>query len=117
MQMSDKLNWRDEFSKEVINQSRDYMDSIVDIFISNGFINANIKKSVYFHVNIHVKDNKLEEMSCTCRKNDHCKHQAAVLRYVEENNIFEKEKDFLNLTETVDVYLLKEYLIEILNED
>ena len=117
MHMADKLNWRDEFSSEVLNQSLEYMDSIVDVIISEGYINANLQKSAYFHVNIHVKDNKLEEMSCTCRKNDHCKHQAAVLRYVEENNILEKEKDFLNLTETVDVNLLKEYLIEILNED
>ena len=115
--MADKLNWRDEFSQEVINQSLEYMKCIVDIFISEGFINANLQKSAYFHVNMHIKDNKLEYMFCTCGKKGNCKHQAAVLRYIEENNLIEKENDFLNLIETVDVNLLKEYLIEVLNEN
>lgn len=117
MQMVDKLNWKDYFSDEVINQSLGYMDSIEEVLITNDIINANFQKSVHYHVSIHIKDNEVDYMFCTCGKKGNCKHQAAVLRYVEENNLLEKENDFWNLIETVDDNLLKEYFIEVLNEN
>lgn len=115
--MAEKLNWRDEFSDEIINQSNDYIDFIRDVYINGCRINANLKKSSHFHVRINIKDNKVDYMFCNCRKKGNCKHQAAVLRYVEENNLLEKEKDFLNLIETVDDNLFKEFFVEVLTED
>ena len=116
MKIVDKLNWEDKFSNEVINQSFGYMNSIVEVIISEGYINANLQKSTHFHVSIHIKDNEITYMFCTCGK-DNCKHQAAVLRYVEENNLLEKESDFLDLIKTVDDNHLREYFINVLNEN
>lgn len=36
MKIVDKLNWEDKFSNEVINQSFGYMNSIVEVIISEG---------------------------------------------------------------------------------
>ena len=108
------MNWRDEFSSEVIDKSKDYIASIYEVKILDNQISANLRKSAHFHVNISLDDDcEVKYMTCTCSKKSHCKHQSAVLQYVEDNNLVEKEREYRKLLESVDENLLKQYLLEI----
>ena len=81
-------------------------------------VNANLKKSSHFHVDVSLTDSdEIEDMFCTCPKREYCRHEAAVLTYIEKNNLIEKEKEFINLVKHADEANLKEYLIEILNDN
>jgi len=108
------MNWRDEFSSEVIDKSKDYIASIYEVKILDNQISANLRKSAHFHVYISLDDDcEVKYMTCTCSKKSHCKHQSAVLMYVEDNNLVEKEREYRKLLESVDENLLKQYLLEI----
>lgn len=115
--MSDNLKWRDDFTSEVLRQSEDYVECIENVTLRGSEINANLKKSSHFFVYIHINNNEIDNMHCSCPKKSHCKHEAAVLTYVEKNNLLQKEKKFLNLVNSIDENLLKEYFIEIMDDN
>ena len=108
------MKWRDEFSNDVLDKSKDYIDSIYEVKILDKQINANLRKSAHFHVYLLLDDDcEVSYMTCTCSKKSHCRHQAAVLQYIEDNNLVEKETEYRKLLKSVDENLLKEYLLEI----
>ena len=111
-------NWREDFTSKVLKQSRDYIKSIENIYILDNHVNAGLRKSSYFFVSITLTDeNRIKFMNCSCRKNSHCKHQAAVLTYIEENNLIETEKEFQNTVEHAEEHHLREYIRDVLNHN
>lgn len=117
IKVENNLQWQDGFDDKVISQSKEYIDCIEDISVHGGIIDANLKKSSHFHVHINIKDKSIGDMFCTCPKKSHCKHEAAVLSYVEQNNLIQKENDFQNLVKSVPESLLREYLIYLLSKN
>lgn len=112
------MQWKDKFAKETLKQSEEYVGCIEDIYIMDNHVNANLKKSSHFHVGISLTDDdEIGSMFCTCRKNEYCKHEAAVLTYIEENDFIQKEKDFLKLVETADESNLRQYFRDVLNDN
>lgn len=64
-----------------------------------------------------TEGDEITDMYCSCRKNNYCKHEAAVLTFIEENDFIENERDFINMVKTADNNHLREYLINLLNEN
>ena len=108
------MKWKNEFSRDVLDKSKDYVESINEVKIVDRQINVNLKKSAHFHVYISLNDDyEVSYMNCSCSKKSYCKHQAAVLQYIEDNNLIEKELEYKKLLNSVDENLLKKYLFEL----
>ena len=111
------LEWKNNFTKKALKDGREYIDTIKEVTIRDKEISASLKKSSQFNVSISIKDDEIKFMWCSCRSKSNCKHQAAVLYYVEENNLIEKEQDFLNIVDSLDESILKEYFTDLLQDN
>ena len=111
------MEWKNQFTPDVLDKSKDYIESIYEVKISDNQINANLKKSSHFHVHISLNEDEISYMHCTCSSKSNCKHQAAVLEYIEENNLIEKEAEYKQLLKSVDENILKEYLADLFYEN
>ena len=88
---------KDYVDSLILYRGKDYYneDRILDIWCQNDLIVAYIDGSEIYKVELKVNDEKLDNFYCSCPYSENgeymCKHIAAVLCYLKENDIPELE--------------------------
>lgn len=93
-------NFDNYFDPVILSRGKDYYEEnrILDIWYQQDLITAYVYGSEIYRVKIRVDDNELNDFSCSCPYSsdgeDMCKHIAAALYYLVDNDI--PELEFLN---------------------
>lgn len=93
----ENYNFEDEFASTVLYRGKNYYyeNRILDIWCQQNFLTAYVDGSEIYRVELEENDNKLANFHCSCPYSEDgeylCKHIAAVLYYLKENDIPELE--------------------------
>lgn len=118
--------WKNLFSEIVLIRGYEYfMKGLVDnVSVSDDKITASVYGTKTYNVEISKEENIITSLRCDCpyaRDGNHCKHLAATLYYVSDNEKYiELEKGAEVIEEIVngaDMELIKSYLINVLKGD
>lgn len=90
-------NFEDYFDSLILSRGKSYYkeDRILDIWCQQDLVTAYIDGSEIYKVKLRVNDKEVSNFYCSCPYSEDgeymCKHIAAVLYYLEENDIPELE--------------------------
>ena len=89
-------NWKEWFSPLILARGLDYFKNgaVVECEIENGYCNAVVSGGSDYDVEIEFEDGEVISMDCTCpyaEGFDSCKHEAAVLYYLDSEEIKKDE--------------------------
>lgn len=90
------MNWQENFTDKILERGFDYYENgyVLGIMKTTSGYKAEVEGSGYdaYHVTIKIEDDKIKEMDCTCiygQEIGYCKHMAAVLYAIDEDEIEE----------------------------
>ena len=125
-----KINFKDKFESHILQRAYNYYKEglVSNVHKEGDLICANIYGTEKYHVEVQIENEELVYTNCSCpyaATQEYCKHIAALLYYLNENDITSeiadtKPNDSLEeLIEKIDLKELKKFIVELLesNED
>ncbi|MDO4288528.1 MAG: SWIM zinc finger family protein [Eubacterium sp.] len=91
------MNFEDHFKPHIFERGVDYFEqgAVKKTELSEDCLSAVVSGSQDYHVKIFFEDGEIEDVTCDCpyaKDDNYCKHEAAVLVYLEEvTDFFEKQ--------------------------
>ena len=112
------MEWEYLFEEKILNRGRLYVSDVKNLKKINDKIICNVSGSRDYYVTATIVDDELKDISCNCHYPFNCKHEAALLYYLEKNKniITQKEEDNTNkdsvetLIDHMDVNTLRKFL-------
>lgn len=116
------------FSAQSLKRAYEYVDYVENVQFSQNGISCKVEGSYPYKVKIAWNDNDYTELSCTCPYDyeGYCKHIAAVLMYIEEEEEFleiptatkkQKKPEWKQIIEKLSKEELQAFLIEYATDD
>ncbi len=123
-----KIEFDERFEERILNRGYEYYknEAVQDVHEKDDAIVAKIVGSETYKVYVQIEDDELIEAGCNCpyAANHYCKHIAALLYYLEENNIDScskkyknKRVELLNTIKKIDKKELENFLVDLLKDD
>lgn len=121
--------WENLFDYWILERGYDYYlyNRVQNVNYYENYIEATVSGSMDYMVIIELEENVIKHLECDCPyadKGKNCKHMAAVLYYLEENNesiedadeqeVKESIEDLVNEADEVEI---RKFLTELLTED
>ncbi len=79
--------WKNHFQEIILERGENYYksDRVIEFNHDGDHIDAKVLGYEPYNVRINFKNNEIDSMYCDCRYSANCKHQAAVLYYLEDH--------------------------------
>lgn len=121
------MEWAHLFSPKILERGLTYYQKglVSKVNNQNGMIQAVVLGSRPYDVTLDIRDGFVNDVSCDCpyaTQENYCKHEAALLFYLEDQGMIKKQKKSIlepikTLVNETDQTLLREFLIEVLSKD
>ena len=112
------FSWIYLFSEEILKRGESYKESVRNVKRFDDKILATVKGQNDYYVSVTIKDDKVKDISCNCYYDANCKHEVALLNYIEEHDYLLKGDDeIINRINNLDETALKKILIELSSSD
>ena len=108
------MKWNQYFSGKILDRGYDYyqINAVRISDSSSEFIEADVMGSSLYNVRINFIEGEIESMYCNCPYDDHCKHLAATLYYLDDYpELLKKEDNISELVLNASKKKLQEFLI------
>ena len=97
-----KEGWENHFASRILQRGEEYADDgcVEDLHVSDTEITARVMGTHRYDVEIDLKDGRPVAMHCTCpyaADGNNCKHMAAVLYTLQEDEEFEEEGEAVSV--------------------
>lgn len=124
-----KIKFEDKFEDKILSRGYDYYKNnlVQDVHMVDDLIVAKVIGSKTYKAFIQVEDDDLIEVGCSCPYASdrlYCKHIAALLYYLEENDVDESSKKYKNkrtnlrnIIKNIDKKELEKFLVDLLEND
>lgn len=112
-------DWRDWFEERILERGEDYAGwAVSDLKITPTKITANVHGSHDYEVGISLDQGEVTSMYCTCpyADRDYCKHMAAVLYCIEEEETDEREEKIDAILDRLSLQELRDLIREITDD-
>lgn len=108
------MEWKHLFESHIIERGWDYYENeyVQEILEEENGIKAWVEGSELYQVHIEITDGKIINMTCTCPYAEgglNCKHMAAVLFMLEEDECVDMDEESLELNEEKNEQLMDAY--------
>ena len=123
-----KIDFEDDFNSIILSRGYEYYEDgfVEDVLIKDNIITAKVEGTETYDVSVEVDNGIFIDGDCTCpyaSEGNYCKHIAALLYYLdnenldESNNYTTKEKEIRDSLRTINKIELDDFLVELLIED
>ena len=123
-----KIDFEDDFNSIILSRGYEYYEDgfVEDVLIKDNIITAKVEGTETYDVSVEVDNGIFIDGDCTCpyaSEGNYCKHIAALLYYLdnenldENNNYTTKEKEIRDSLRTINKIELDDFLVELLIED
>lgn len=111
--------WKKLFSEKLLKYGKANSNNVNKVKCLNNNIIANVKGKNNYFVKITLNNQEIKELSCNCNDNANCKHEAALLFYLDDTEwkIENEEKNLLKLIQNTNESDLKSLLIELAEDE
>ena len=123
-----KIDFKDDFNTRILSRGYEYYedDSVEDVLLKGNIVTAKVLGTDAYDVSVEIDNGIFIDGDCTCpyaSDGSYCKHMAALLYYLdnenldENNNYTTKEKEIRDSLRTINKIELDDFLVELLIED
>lgn len=123
-----KIDFKDDFNTRILSRGYEYYEDglVEDVLLKGNIVTAKVEGSETYDVSVEIDNNIFIDGDCTCpytSDGSYCKHMAALLYYLdnenldENNNYTTKEKEIRDSLRTINKIELDDFLVELLIED
>ena len=123
-----KIDFKDDFNTRILSRGYEYYEDglVEDVLLKGNIVTAKVEGSEIYDVSVEIDNGIFIDGDCTCpyaSDGSYCKHMAALLYYLdnenldENNNYTTKEKEIRDSLRTINKIELDDFLVELLIED
>ena len=123
-----KIDFKDDFNTRILSRGYEYYEDglVEDVLLKGNITTAKVEGSETYDVSVEIDNGIFIDGDCTCpyaSDGSYCKHMAALLYYLdnenldENNNYTTKEKEIRDSLRTINKIELDDFLVELLIED
>lgn len=123
-----KIDFKDDFNTRILSRGYEYYEDglVEDVLLKGNIVTAKVEGSETYDVSVEIDNGIFIDGDCTCpyaSDGSYCKHMAALLYYLdnenldENNNYTTKEKEIRDSLRTINKIELDDFLVELLIED
>ena len=123
-----KIDFKDDFNTRILSRGYEYYEDglVEDVLLKGNITTAKVEGSETYDVSLEIDNGIFIDGDCTCpyaSDGSYCKHMAALLYYLdnenldENNNYTTKEKEIRDSLRTINKIELDDFLVELLIED
>ena len=117
-----KIDFENEFLDYILTRGYEYYidNKVSNIVIKDNFIKATVEGNNKYKVNLKIQDNVFIDGECNCPyydSNGYCKHMAAVLYYLNNNDLNKKVNNLEEIVKKVPEKDVRNFLYNNLKND
>ena len=123
-----KIDFKDDFNTRILSRGYEYYEDglVEDVLLKGNIVTAKVLGTETYDVSVEIDNGIFIDGDCTCpyaSDGSYCKHMAALLYYLdnenldENNNYTTKEKEIRDSLRTINKIELDDFLVELLIED
>ena len=123
-----EIDFKDDFNTRILSRGYEYYEDglVEDVLLKGNIVTAKVLGTETYDVSVEIDNGIFIDGDCTCHyasDGSYCKHMAALLYYLdnenldENNNYTTKEKEIRDSLKTINKIELDDFLVELLIED
>ena len=123
-----EIDFKDDFNTRILSRGYEYYEDglVEDVLLKGNIVTAKVLGTETYDVSVEIDNGIFIDGDCTCpyaSDGSYCKHMAALLYYLdnenldENNNYTTKEKEIRDSLKTINKIELDDFLVELLIED
>ncbi len=117
-----KIDFESDFLDYILTRGYEYYidNKVSNVVVKDNFIKATVEGNNKYKVNLKIQDNVFIDGKCSCPyydSNGYCKHMAAVLYYVNNNDLNKKVNNLEDIVKKVPEKDVRNFLYNSLKND